>query len=281
MSHCPPFSFYQMDAFESKSKAQALEEAQLDKLLVGAQDKQQRETKLLAALEADLASLSLQNDNLNKQLEVVESVRRTREQKKRQLEDTRIERTVLFASKTALGAKFTAVKANCDCFTRAILEQKEIQVKIEEVKATNDKVEFEELERGRAEFDDLSKVKEKLSSLITSVKQKDQDMSKTLETDMKTLASLEEEQATISKDVEEKLSILHSQERLLVEHKSEFSKDYEGEMALVKEYKDKTQFEYERCKDVEKHLELERKAEVLRLAVQILEHYSEQVKQYA
>jgi hypothetical protein len=215
----------------------------MTKLLAAAEEKQQRENKLLAALQAELAGLTMQESDLEMGLASVESLCRVREEKKRELEETRVERTTLFAKSSDLGSKLTFAKASCDAATRDIVHSKEIQVEIGVEKATNDGIEFEKLVKGRAEFEELSKVKEDFSALITDFAQKNDNLFQGLDDLNKKLGSLQEDKSSALKELEEKEAILLDHSRILDEHKIEFTKDFEAELALIKQHTEEADLE--------------------------------------
>jgi hypothetical protein len=216
----------QLAALVSKKKAHAIEQAEMAKLLVAAEEKQQRENKLLATLEAQLAGLSLHSD-MEKNLGSIESFCCVHEEKKRELGETRVERRALFAkSSDLLGSKLTAVKASCDISTRAIMQQKEIQLEIEAKKAVNNEVEFTKIVKGRVEFEETSKVKEKLFKLTNNFAQEHESL-------FKILGLLQEEQSIVLKEIDEKHACLQEPKRILDEHNVEFTKYYEAELALL------------------------------------------------
>jgi hypothetical protein len=269
----------QLAAFGSKKKAHAIEQAETAKLLVAAEEKQQRENKLLAALEAELAGLSLHSD-MEKNLGSIESFCCVREEKKRELGETRVERTALFAKSSDLGSKLTAVKASMDVSTRAILQQKEIQLEIEAKKAANDEVEFTKVVKGRVEFEETSKVKEKLSKLTNDFAQEHESLFKILDESKNNLGLLQEEQSIVLKEIDEKHASLQEPKRILDEHNVEFTKDYEAELALIEQYTEKASVERERTEDVRKHTQFERKIHVLQYGAQLLEMIREEEKKY-
>jgi hypothetical protein len=281
-SHNPRVLFLsiQLAALESKKKAHAVKRNEMTKLLAAAEEKQQRENKLLAALQAELAGLTLQESNLEVALGSVESLCRVREEKKRELEETRVERTALFAKRSDLGSKLTAAKASCDAATRDILHSKEIQVEIEVEKATNDGIEFEKLVKGRAEFEELSKVKEDFSTLTNDFAQKNDNLFQGLDDLNKKLGSLQEGHSSVLKELEEKEAVLLDHTRILDEHKVEFAKDFEAELALIKQHTEDANLERERIEDIHKHDEFERRVQVLQFGVELLELVREEEKQY-
>jgi hypothetical protein len=275
------FLFIQRVALESKKKANTIKHNEKIKLLAAAKEKQQSENKLFAALEAELAGLTLQESNLKSALGSIDSLCRVREEKKRELEETRVERTALFAKSSDLGSKLTNAKASCDLATREILHSKEIQVEIEVEKATNDGIEFEKLVKGRAEFEELSKVKEEFSTLTNDFAQKNDDLFKGLDDRNKTRGVLQEDQSNVAKELEEKKAALLDHSRILDEHKVEFTKDFEAELALIKQHTEDASFERERIADIHKHDEFERKVLVLQFGAELLEVVREDEKQYA
>jgi hypothetical protein len=280
MNHAFSFCQNQLAALESKKKAHAVKQNEMTKLLATAEEKQQRENKLLAALQAELAGLTLQESDLEIALGSVESLCRVREEKKRELEETRVERTALFAKSSDLGSKLTTAKASCDAATRDILHSKEIQAEIEVEKATNDAIEFEKLVKGRAEFEELSKVKEDFSTLTNDFAQKNDTLFQGLDDLNKKLGLLQEDQSNVLKELEEKKTVLLDHTRILDEHKVEFTKDFEAELALIKQHTEEASFERERIEDIHKHDEFERKVQVLQIGVDLLELVRKEEKQY-
>jgi hypothetical protein len=267
----------QLAAKESKTKAHTIEQNEKKQQL---EEKQQRENKLLAALEAELAGLSSQTSELEDTLGLVESLCRVRAEKKRELEETRVQRTALFAKSSDLGSKLTTAKASCDAATREILHLKEIQVEIEVEKAANDGIEFEKLVKGRAEFEELSKVKEHFSTLTNDFAQKNDDLFQGLDDSKKSLGLLQEDQSNVGNELVKKEAVLRDHNRILDEHKVEFTKDYEAELALIKQHTEDANSEHERTEDIHKHDAFERKIRVLQYAAELLEVVREEEKQY-
>jgi hypothetical protein len=148
----------QLAELESKKKTHAIEVNEKTKLLAASEEKKESDNKIHAALQAELAELTTQENDLQNALGTVESLNRVREENEREREETRVERTALFAKSFDLESRLTTAKASCDASNREILHAKEIQQEIEVEKATNDWIEFGMHAKSRAMAEERSKV---------------------------------------------------------------------------------------------------------------------------
>jgi hypothetical protein len=271
----------QLAELESKKKRHAIEHNEKTKLLAAAEEKKQRDNKFLAALKAELAGLSSQESDLEAALVPVESLCRVREEKKQELEETRVERTAIFAKTSDLGSKLTTAKAKCDAATREILHAKEIQQEIEVEKATNDGIEFEKLVKGRAELEEKTKVKEHFSTLTNEFAQKNDNLFQGLDDRKKSLGLLQEDQSNVAKELDEKQAVFEDHERTLDELKVEITEEYEAALALVEQYTEETSSADERTELVHKQDDFERACLVLKYAEELLKMVHEEEKVYA
>jgi hypothetical protein len=207
---------------ESKKKAHAIEENEMTKRLAASEEKKQDDNKIIAALKAELAELTSQENDLQNTLETVEPLCRVLEEKEREHEEIRVERTALFAKCFDLESRLTTAKASCDASNREILHAKEIQQEIEVGKATNDGIEFEMLAKNRAMVEERSKVMEQCSTLTNELAHESDNLDQGLDDHKKHLGSLQEEQSSLVRELDEKQAVPDEQ-------RVEVTKDYEAD----------------------------------------------------